>query len=784
MIGIAVKRGSSASNELTTSRTATSSDNKKTFSNANSYVVYVTIPSGLPRGFRLSLVAGKTGSIGAIAGSGVTFTGDVPLVAMEGFVTTLEWTATNTYNVTVSRTNASASSAAITPSITMSRTGDGGSNPALWVAPCAVTFSGAGTTKTGETNPLRNLWFKWDFGDLAKAAETWSYGAIPDTHSKNKDIGPIAGHVFDVPGTYTVALTVMDSLFNLNTVQQTITITDPDVVFSGSNTICISADGDFTDAPAGSQQITSSDYSAAMNTYIAADKRLMFRNGRVYTAATAITEKTNISNVQIAPFGPGAPYEVRVTSTNVTTLIPVRDNNGVCDNWQIWGGNATNPDGLGLGTNSSAIRFFSSNLQSATNTIESTTGHITIYNFETNQLVPVNINGYGNAIVGLSGYNIAVNPGSVGLGANGIFASNMGMFMCYGNNIDNLETAEHVCRIQGFRTIAVKHNKFINPGGTKHCLALRGDIMADSPAAWTANATQLVGNVMQPTTPNNCVYRVSATTGDAKTGATEPTWTTGVGDTIVSGNVTLKCLYNTSDAGKFAYIANYASVNDNHLEVARTTLNYDISLMAQIAPNATSAYEPIEDVVWENNYIAPNLSNKTPLVSHYVLSIQGNRITVRNTIINTSDTGFSIPIFQVMGVNSGGSPASNDVLIENNSVYSAHTRTTLVSKTGSGQVGINIKNTIAYAPNSGSNAQLIDVADPEFIFTNTSTLTQMKTVNPGYAVVPPVTADDFKVASGYGVGAGSASDGLFLDYFGTTRSRLVNPDMGAIDATS
>jgi hypothetical protein len=774
---------SSASNELTASRTATSSDNKKAFSNANGYVVYVTIPSGLPRGFRLSLVAGKTGSIGAIAGSGVTFTGDAAITALYGQIVTLEWTAADTYKISLGQVPTNVGST-ISPAFTMSRPDDGGTNPSMWVAPCAVTFDATGTTQTGEANPFRNLYYSWDFGDTAKANEYWAYGARAGTQSKNRDIGPLAGHVYDTPGTYYVTLTVMAADGSVNATRQQIIVSDPDVVFSGANTICISADGDFTDAPAGSQQITSSDFSAAMNTYIAAGKRLMFRNGRTYTAATAITEKTNISNVQIAPFGPGTPYEVRVTSTNVTTLIPLRDNNGVTDNWQIWGGNATNPNSLGLGTASSAIRFFSSNLQSATNTIGSTTGHITIYDFETNQLVPVNINGYGNAIVRLSGYNIAVNPGAVGLGANGIFASNMGMFMCYGNNIDNLETAEHVCRIQGFRAIAVKHNKFINPGGTKICLALRGDIMADSPASWTANATQLVGNVMQPTTPNDCVYRVSATTGDAKTGATEPTWTTGVGDTIVSGNVTLKCLYNTSDSGKFAYIANYTSVNDNHLEVTRMTLNYDISLMAQIAPNAASAYEPIEDVVWENNYIAPNLSNKTPLVSHYMLSIHGNRITVRNNIINTSDTGFSIPIFQVMGVNSGGSPASNDVLIENNSVYSAHTRAILVSKTNSGQVGINIKNTIAYAPNSGSGAQLIDVADAEFVFTNCSTLTQMKTVNPGYAVVPPVTADDFKVASGYGVGAGSASDGLFLDYFGTTRSRLVNPDMGAIDATS
>lgn len=773
---------SGASSELTTSRTATSSDNKKTFSNANGYVVYVTIPSGLPRDFRLSLVAGKTGSIGAIAGSGVTFTGDAAITALYGQIVTLEWTAANTYRVSLGQVPTNVGST-ITPAITMSRPDDGGTNPAMWVAPCAITFDATGTTQTGEANPFRNLHYSWDFGDTSKANEYWAYGARAGTQSKNRDIGPIAGHVYDTPGTYYVTLTVMAADGSVNATRQQIIVTDPDVVFSGANTICISADGDFTDAPAGSQQITSSDFSAAMNTYIAAGKRLMFRNGRTYTAATAITEKTNISNVQIAPFGPGTPYEVRVTSTNVTTLIPLRDNNGVTDNWQIWGGNATNPSSLGLGTASSAIRFFSSNLQSATNTIGSTTGHITIYDFETNQLVPVNINGYGNAIVGLTGYNIAVNPGSVGLGANGIYASNVGMFLCYGNSIDNLETAEHGCRVQGFRRIAVKHNKFTNPGGTKHCLALRGDSMTDAPAAWTANTTYTQGSVI---TALGRVYRSDSTVTPHKSGALSPDFSLAPaeGDTIVDNNVTWKCLYTTSDGGKFAYIANFASVGDNYSEVTRTTTGYDITLMWQVAPNAGSAYEPIEDVVWEYSYCGPNLSSVTPLVSHYQTSIQGTRITFRNNIFNISSTGFSVPVFQVMGLNAGSSPASNDVLIENNSIYSAHTRTALVNKTNNGQVGIAIKNNIAYAPNSGSNAQLIDVADAEFVFTTTSSLVQMKTVNPGFAVVPPVTADDFKIASGYGVGAGTASDGLFLDYYGTTRSRLVNPDMGAGDATS
>src|SRR6185295_12922369 len=110
-------------------------------------------------------------------------------------------------------------SAAITPAIVPSRTSG--------VAPLAVFFDATGTTSTGTTKPFHELGYQWNFGD---AATTWATTGAP----KNSATGPIAAHVFESPGTYTVTLTVTDGVNNA-TASATITVSNPNTVFSGLN---------------------------------------------------------------------------------------------------------------------------------------------------------------------------------------------------------------------------------------------------------------------------------------------------------------------------------------------------------------------------------------------------------------------------------------------------------------------------------------------------------------------------------------------------------------------
>ena len=151
-------------------------------------------------------------------------------------------------NHTISATFSAAQAGDIALSLAPARTSG--------VAPLAVFFDASGTTDVGVTaRPFHDLEYTWDFGD--PTAGTWAYGAQPGVSSKNSATGPVAAHVFEKPGTYTVTLTAFDGT-NTVTTSKTITVDDPDVVFAGSGTVCMSTSGTFTNCPSGASHVTTS----------------------------------------------------------------------------------------------------------------------------------------------------------------------------------------------------------------------------------------------------------------------------------------------------------------------------------------------------------------------------------------------------------------------------------------------------------------------------------------------------------------------------------------------
>lgn len=118
-------------------------------------------------------------------------------------------------------------------------------------APLAVLFDATGTTSSdGTVDPWGEIGYSFDFGGVSG---TWAYS------SQSKDVqrgGPLAACVFETPGTYTVKMRARDSSGGSNNgdvdqAQVTITVTNPDTVFSSTNTICLSRNTDHTGAPAG-----------------------------------------------------------------------------------------------------------------------------------------------------------------------------------------------------------------------------------------------------------------------------------------------------------------------------------------------------------------------------------------------------------------------------------------------------------------------------------------------------------------------------------------------------
>ena len=190
----------------------------------------------------------------------------------------------------------------------------------MGVAPLAVFFDGTGTTATSTTRPFHDLEYRWDFDDALGSpvnGTTWGEGSRAGISSRNSATGPVSAHVFERPGTYTVALTVSNGANSVTNSCVQIVALDPDVVFAGAKTTCFSTSGTFTGCPADAATVTTSDFVVAMGS-AAAQTRLLFRRGETWTAGASYT---------LSAAGPGiiGAYDVGtapvVQMTGGTTLI-------------------------------------------------------------------------------------------------------------------------------------------------------------------------------------------------------------------------------------------------------------------------------------------------------------------------------------------------------------------------------------------------------------------------------------------------------------------------------
>lgn len=186
------------------------------------------------------------------------------------------------------------------------------------VAPLAVFFDASGTTYSASgSSPFHDLIYEWSFGD--PEAGTWSVTG----KSKNAALGPVAAHVFEQPGTYTVSLSVCDAS-RCSQSQVTIQVQDPNTVFSGERTICVRAttSGDFSGCPAGALQQTNSDWSAVAAA-ATAGRRVLLRRGDVWSTGGGVRFTDSGPGI-IGAFGSGPKPRLAVPTT-VLVLAAARD---------------------------------------------------------------------------------------------------------------------------------------------------------------------------------------------------------------------------------------------------------------------------------------------------------------------------------------------------------------------------------------------------------------------------------------------------------------------------
>lgn len=122
------------------------------------------------------------------------------------------------------------------------------------VAPLGVLFDATATTHGGDAdvNAFVDLTYAFNFGDTSSG--TWTHSGL----SKNvQEGGALAAHVFDTPGTYSVSVVVQDDAGESSTATLSIEVEDPDLVFAGEDTLCLSTGTAMDGCPAGARLLPS-----------------------------------------------------------------------------------------------------------------------------------------------------------------------------------------------------------------------------------------------------------------------------------------------------------------------------------------------------------------------------------------------------------------------------------------------------------------------------------------------------------------------------------------------
>ena len=312
-------------------------------------------------------------------------------------------------------------------------------------APLAVNFDALGTTHTDSNmDAFRQLAYGFNFGDPTSGA--WAISG----KSKNVEIGgPLAAHVFEKPGTYVVSLTVKDESgeTDVDTVQ--ITVLDPDVYYSGTNTVCVSGNSNYSGAPAGCDRRTSMPS-------VDSGKRYLLRAGESFGGMSVNFEH----NWQIGKFGSGAnPVingDVGVQSSNPGSQTDWVTN-GVVMDLDVRGA-------MSLGISGQNILF----LRNST-TSKFSVGTTTRYYFDNN----------GNS--SSTGYSWPSNVFIVENEMDGKKNSSTGRYNVYGfaqgysimgNDFTN--PYEHNLRSPLSYKSFIAHNHLSNPGDLKHHIKIHG----------------------------------------------------------------------------------------------------------------------------------------------------------------------------------------------------------------------------------------------------------------------------------------------------------------------
>lgn len=322
------------------------------------------------------------------------------------------------------------------------------------VAPLAVFVEGTGTTAINTPHAWRDCMFAFDSGDTSSG--NYTYGTRAG-QSKRKNVGgPTWGHVYETPGTYTMYGWVYDGIGYVQRPIATIVVQDPDVVFSGTNTICCSTSGNFTGAPSGSNNQTVANLGAAL-AFLASGKRVLLQSADTWTTATTYFLRGTKDNMVLGAFGGGRAL---ITITIANSVIDL--DSSTLSRLQV----------RDIEVNGSSI---------ASKFIIGSTGRditgIHIHNCYGHDIGGFYTTSGSNLARNLSITNCVIERVKGGGGTCGIFvcATN---FLMIDSIVDDATASEHCIRFQYVGKGYINGVTSTKPAPSKHCLTIRNPLWA------------------------------------------------------------------------------------------------------------------------------------------------------------------------------------------------------------------------------------------------------------------------------------------------------------------
>ena len=344
------------------------------------------------------------------------------------------------------------------------------------VAPLAITFDALQTTAPVLTAlPFSDIHYEWRFGD--DRGTFWSYGINVGGNNKNIAFGPVAAHVFETPGTFTVEL-IASHINNAGQLSQT-TVTMPNIVVTSAdalNTIYISQSGVpqpgiDPGVPPGAtvQQVTNwNTIQTLAQTY----KRILLKRGDTWDVNVGCNfTGAHAGQGIIGAYGTGAKPIATVNINDGALRFSAGGND-----WRVMDLTVTSND-----------------------LVEQTFGRgIAIMGGNDILLLRTDVNRTGRILV------------EGGLGSNGVYmadsvigpASSRGTasICVYGSTNDRVSllgnqihaSRDHGTRLQGTALSVLSNNYFSTAFTGSHCLTIRGKSNDATPATWNGLWTENV----------------------------------------------------------------------------------------------------------------------------------------------------------------------------------------------------------------------------------------------------------------------------------------------------